>query len=128
MIKFGNEKGFTLVEMLIVIAIIAILAAVAAPRYLAYRQTASINTCISNQASLQTALEQFAFSDGSYPGGGASSNESAMIPTIIKAPITCPDATNPSATAPGLTWSATGIVTCTVNAAQHVQPGASSST
>ena len=51
-------KGFTLVEIMIVVAIIAILAAVAIPNFVTYRKTSQKNACISNLKSIQGAVEQ----------------------------------------------------------------------
>lgn len=53
------KKGFTLIEIMIVVAIIAILAAVAIPNFISYRKTAQKNSCISTQNTIATAVEAY---------------------------------------------------------------------
>lgn len=61
-------KGFTLVEIMIVVAIIAILAAVAIPNFVRYRKTSQMNACISNLKQLQGAIEQAKMAGTATPG------------------------------------------------------------
>ncbi|MBR1587860.1 MAG: prepilin-type N-terminal cleavage/methylation domain-containing protein [Kiritimatiellae bacterium] len=53
------KKGFTLVEIMIVVAIIAILAAVAIPNFIRYRNDSRTAACIANMKQLQTAAESY---------------------------------------------------------------------
>ena len=54
-----RNQGFTLVEIMIVVAIIAILAAVAIPNFIKYRDDARKQSCIANMKQLQTAGESW---------------------------------------------------------------------
>ena len=61
-----NEKGFTLVELLIVIAIIAILAAIAIPQFSAYRVRALNTAAQSDLKNFRTTLEAYFADNQSY--------------------------------------------------------------
>ena len=63
-----NRKGFTLVEIMIVVAIIALLAAIAVPNLLQARKTANDAAAKATVRSLSTAAEVYATSNsGKYP-------------------------------------------------------------
>ena len=61
-------KGFTLVEIMIVVAIIAILAAVAIPNFVKYRKNSQATACISNLKQIQGAVEQAKMAGVGTPG------------------------------------------------------------
>jgi type IV pilus assembly protein PilA len=59
MIKLNNKKGFTLIELMIVIAIIGILAAIAIPNFIAYRAKSYCSRAESDANSITAALADY---------------------------------------------------------------------
>ena len=62
------SHGFTLVELLIVVAIVGILASIAVPGYQDYVRRAQVQEAIANLADLRTRLEQYYQDNRSYAG------------------------------------------------------------
>ncbi len=63
-IKTSNKAGFTLVEIMIVVAIIGLLAAIAIPNFVRARQTSQTNACLNNLRQIDGAKQQFALENG----------------------------------------------------------------
>lgn len=55
-----SKKGFTLVEIMIVVAIIGILAAIAIPNFIKARKTSRAKACVSNLKQIDGAVQQWA--------------------------------------------------------------------
>lgn len=66
-IKADSNKGFTLIEILIVVAIIAILAAIALPNYLAAQTRSKVSRARAELQTLATALESYYVDNNDYP-------------------------------------------------------------
>jgi len=101
------NQAFTLVEIMVVVAIIGLLAAIAIPNFIKARVSAQLNTCINNLNKIDGAVQQWAidnkkansatvdYSDiSSYlkntvicPTGGTTFHDSYRLTTVADQPV-----------------------------------------
>jgi prepilin-type N-terminal cleavage/methylation domain-containing protein len=80
--KINRKAGFTLVEIMIVVAIIGLLAAIAIPNFVRARQTSQQNACINNLRQIDAAANQWALEN--KKNTGSAINMSVDLTPYIK--------------------------------------------
>jgi len=83
----NNRYGFTLLEIMIVVAIIGLLAAIALPSMMKARLTSQQNACINNLRQIESGKEQWALEARKNNGDAIVTTE---VDLFMKKPPVCP--------------------------------------
>lgn len=84
-----RQTGFTLIEVMVVVVIIAILSAIAVPQYTDYVTRSKITEAVAGLSDMRVRMEQY-FQDNRTYVGACAANTVAPLPTAVNFTFECP--------------------------------------
>jgi general secretion pathway protein G len=83
-----RHAGFTLIELIVVMAIVALLASIAAPRYFNSLQKSKETALLASLTTMRDAIDQFAADKGRYPDSLQEMADARYLRDIPEDPLT----------------------------------------
>ena len=88
--RAAARRGFTLIEIMIVVLIIGILLAIAVPNFVKARESSRAKSCVANLKQIDSAKEQYAMDAKLTTGGSVAMTNLVGADNYIKATPQCP--------------------------------------
>ncbi|EPE0638754.1 pilin [Vibrio cholerae] len=80
--KNKQQKGFTLIELMIVVAVIGVLAAIAVPQYQNYVAKSELGAGLASITSVRTNVENYVVTNGAFPDGTTNDQKPADLGVV----------------------------------------------
>jgi prepilin-type N-terminal cleavage/methylation domain-containing protein len=115
----SRKAGFTLVEIMIVVAIIGLLAAIAIPNFVRARTQSQKNACINNLRQIDGAVQQWALENKKAPSATVGATD--VLP-YLKSSVVCPAGGTTFGDSYTLGATVADKPVCQKDAVNHVMP------
>jgi type IV pilus assembly protein PilA len=113
-----KQKGFTLIELMIVVAVIGVLSAIAVPQYQKYVAKAEVASALATTTGVKTNVEAYSVENGSFPDGstsGQTEDDLGVPSSIPSGSIAFAQGASAGAGTITFTFASAGVSTLLVN-------------